>query len=232
MIDPQAARFIPASDQSLLVSFDNEITPAAHRRVRQLLRLLESEHLPGVCNLHPAYCSVLIRFDALKTDHDELAKVLVPLLRHLDDSPPPEPRTVEIPVCYGGEFGVDLAEVAASHGLTTEQVAMLHSSATYTAAFLGFTPGFAYLQGLPAALATPRLASPRRAVPTGSVGIAGRQTGVYPFPTAGGWRLIGRTPLPLFRPAENEMNLIAIGDRVRFLPIGADEYIKLAEKCR
>jgi inhibitor of KinA len=229
---PDPVRFQPASDQSLLVSFGDEITPAAHDRVRRLLRLLESERVPAVCNLHPAYCSLLIRFDALAVEHDELEAILRSHLARIDDMPLPEPREVEIPVCYGGEFGADLAELADMHGMTPDQVAALHASARYTAYFLGFTPGFAYLGGLPEALATPRLASPRRTVPAGSVGIAGNQTGVYPFATAGGWRLIGRTPVPLFRPGERAMSLLAIGDRVRFRPIPAGDFAKLAGTCR
>jgi inhibitor of KinA len=232
MSDRNPVHFQAASDQSLLVSFGGEIIPAAHDRVRRLLRLLESEHIPAVCNLHPAYCSLLIRFDALRMEHHELEKIVRSRLSRAGHLPLPEPRQVEIPVCYGSQFGADLAELAEMHGMTPDQVVALHASATYTAYFLGFTPGFAYLGGLPETLATPRLASPRRTVPAGSVGIAGNQTGVYPFATAGGWRLIGRTPIPLFRPAENEMSLLAIGDRVRFRPIPAEEYAKLAETCR
>jgi inhibitor of KinA len=228
VIDPDPVRFQAASDQSLLVSFGGEITPAAHERVRRLLRLLESERVPAIGNLHPAYCSLLIRFDALQAGHDEMEAILRSCLARIDGLPLPEPREVEIPVCYGGEFGADLAELAGMHGMTPDQAAALHASAAYTAYFLGFTPGFAYLGGLPAELATPRLASPRRTVPAGSVGIAGNQTGVYPFATAGGWRLIGRTPVALFRPGEREMSLLSIGDRVRFRPIPAEEFAKLA----
>ena len=110
------------------------------------------------------------------------------------------------------------------HGLTPQQAIELHASATYFVYFLGFVPGFAYLGGLPEALATPRLPTPRRSVPAGSVGIAGNQTGVYPFATPGGWRLIGRTPVAMFRPDRNDMSLLSIGDRVRFMPISAEQF--------
>jgi inhibitor of KinA len=227
----EPARFQASSDQSLLVSFGDEITPAAHDRVRRLLLALESEHLPAVRNLHPAYCSLLIRFDALAATHDEIEAILRSHLARIDDLPLPEPREVEIPVCYGGEFGPDLAELAEMHGMTADQAVALHSSVEYTAYFLGFTPGFAYLGGLAEALATPRLATPRRTVQAGSVGIAGNQTGVYPFSTAGGWRLIGRTPTPLFRAGERDMSLLSIGDRVRFRPIPAWEFARRAGTC-
>ena len=218
------ARFQPASDQSLLISFAQRVSALASLRVRRLLRLLETNPLPGVVNLHPGYCSVLVRFDALVTRHGDVEASLRRHLENLDDVRLPEPRDVEIPVCYGGEFGIDLGEVAGMHGMTPAQVAAGHSSVVYTVDFLGFAPGFGYLSGLPDELATPRLPVPRRSVPAGSVGIAGSQTGVYPFATAGGWRLIGRTPVAMFRPDQEPMSLLAIGDRVRFRPISAAEF--------
>jgi inhibitor of KinA len=229
--DSDPVCFQPASDQSLLLSFGSEITPAANDRVRRLLHLLQSDRVPAVVNLHPAYCSLLVRFDALRIGHEELETILRSYVARMEEVPMPEPREVEIPVCYGGEFGPDLDELAAIHGITPDDAAALHASATYTACFLGFVPGFAYLSGLPDSLTTPRLATPRRKVAVGSVGIAGNQTGVYPYSTAGGWRLIGRTPVAMFRPAETHMSLIAIGDRVRFRPITAGEFAKLAGTC-
>jgi len=139
----------------------------------------------------------------------------------------PQPRKVEIPVCYGGDYGPDLNDVSSIHGMTPEQVIALHSSSSYLVYFLGFVPGFAYLGGLPEALVTPRLATPRRKVPPGSVGIAGSQTGVYPFATPGGWRLLGRTPVSVFRPDRTELSLLSIGDRVRFTPISLEQFAAL-----
>jgi len=117
--------------------------------------------------------------------------------------------------------------VAAMHGMTPAQAIELHTSTNYLVYFLGFVPGFAYLGELPQALVTPRLAAPRRRVPAGSVGIAGSQTGVYPFATPGGWRLLGRTPIAMFRPAGNGLSLLSIGDRVRFIPISAKQFAAL-----
>lgn len=219
-----AVQFKPASDQSLLVYFGSKITAHTHQRVIKLLRLLQAEPIAGVRNLHPAYTSVLIDFDALKLRHAEVEKILRGYLRRADAIKLPKPRQLEIPACYGGEFGPDLEEVARLHRITLAEVVKLHSSITYAVYFLGFVPGFAYLGVLPRALATPRLPSPRRTTPPGSVGIADDQTGVYPFATPGGWRVIGRTPLAMFDPRREEMSFLRVGDRVRFAPISADQF--------
>jgi KipI family sensor histidine kinase inhibitor len=235
------ARFQFASDQSLLVYFDSgieedlskdrplqsSITLQANEKVRKLLRLLELEPVEGVRNLHPAYCSLLVKFDALKLRHEEMEGILRGYLARIDDVKLPEPRLVEIPVCYGSEFESDLAEVAALRGMTAAQVVERHTAVEYLVYFLGFVPGFAYLGELDKELVTPRLASPRRRVAAGSVGIAGNQTGVYPFATPGGWRLLGRTPVKMFRADREGLSLLTIGDRVKFTPIDAERFTAL-----
>jgi len=234
-------RFQVASDQALIVYFDSpveksgaeaphlqkQITIEGHERVRRLLRLVELEPIAGVRNLHPAYRSLLIKFDAMKLRHEELEEILRGYVERMERVALPDPRFVEIPVCYGGEYGPDLKDVAELHGMTIERVIELHAAATYLVYFLGFVPGFAYLGEVVEELAPPRLATPRRSVPAGAVGIAGRQTGVYPVGTPGGWRLLGRTPLAMFRPERAEMSLLAIGDRVRFVPISREQFVKL-----
>jgi inhibitor of KinA len=222
-----AARFQPASDQSLLVYFDQQITLSAHQRVRKLLRLLEREPAAGIRNLNPAYCSILVTFDALQFNHGDLEEILRGYIGRLDAMHLPEARELQIPTCYGGEFGPDLNKVAALHGMTPTQAIELHSSVIYLVYFLGFVPGFAYLGELPEALTTPRLDTPRRSTPPGSVGIAGNQTGVYPFATPGGWRLIGRTPISMFRPDRKNMSFLSLGDRVRFTPISIAQFAAL-----
>ena len=132
-------------------------------------------------------------------------------------------RVVEIPVCYGGQYGPDLAFVAQHNGLTEEEVIALHVSGEYYIYMLGFAPGFPYLGGLPERIAAPRHEVPRASVPAGSVGIAGNQTGIYPVSTPGGWQLIGCTPLVLFRPSENPPSLLLPGDTVRFRAISTAE---------
>jgi KipI family sensor histidine kinase inhibitor len=221
------AWFKPASDQSLIVYLGREISIKTHQRVIKLLRLLEREPVAGVRDLHPAYCSLLINFDLLQLRHEDLETVLRSYLERLEEESLPEPRHVEVPVCYGGDFGPDLSDVCGTLRITPEQVIELHSSVAYVVYFLGFVPGFAYLGELPKSLVMPRLLSPRRAVTRGSVGIAGNQTGVYPFATPGGWRLIGRTPLQMFHSGPKATSLLSIGDSVRFIPISPGRFTEL-----
>jgi inhibitor of KinA len=220
-------QFRAASDQTLLVYLGEEIGAAAHERVVRLLRLLQSEPIKWLRNVQPAYCSLLITFDAAAVDHAEVQARISELEKRAEKLPAAKPRLVEVPVCYGGEFGPDLEDVAARRGLTEEKVVELHIARTYHAYFLGFAPGFAYLGDLAEEIATPRLQTPRKEVAAGSVGIAGRQTAVYPFATPGGWRLIGRTPLEMFRKDREPMGLIAIGDHVKFRPITSAEYLAM-----
>jgi inhibitor of KinA len=236
----RGVQFQIASDQSLLVYFgrpenksgtkaqdpQNQITIESNERVRRLLRMTDFEPIAGVRNLHPGYCSLLIKFDVMLLRHEELEEIVRGYIDRMEKAALPGPRLVEIPVCYGGEFGPDLEEVAELHRITAAQAIELHASTYYLVYFLGFAPGFAYLGELPEALATPRLTMPRRSVPAGSVGIAGSQTGVYPISTPGGWRLLGRTPLAMFRPERAEMSLLSIGDRVRFVPISREQFRK------
>src|SRR6266404_5564998 len=237
-----AARFQPSSDNSLLVYFDipreesaNVQTPKykisveANENVRRLLQLLQSRPIAGVRNLHPAYCSLLVKFDAQQWRHDDLKKRLRDYLEQLDEVQLAPPRSVEIPVCYGGEYGPDLNEVAEQNGLTPEQAIELHTSTEYRVYFLGFVPGFAYLGELPEQLVTPRLATPRRKVPAGSVAIAGNQTGVYPFETPGGWRLLGRTQLAMFQADRDGLSLLSLGDHVKFTPITRQQFEALSD---
>ena len=232
--------FKVASDQALLVYFgapakkegaeaahlQNQITAENHAQVRRLLQLIEREPIAGVRNLHPAYGSVLVKFDALNLRSEQLEQTLREYVVRMKKVELPEPRVVEIPVCYGGEYGPDLKEVAKLRGVTEDAAIDLHALQTYLVYFLGFAPGFAYLGDLPEELVTSRLPTPRKSVPAGSVGIAGRQTGVYPISTPGGWRLLGRTPVAMFRSDRKPMNLLSIGDRVRFVPISREQFAK------
>ena len=207
----------PASDRSLLLSCGDKISSDAHLEVARLTRCLEG--VRGILNLHPAYSSVLVDFDPRLRSHAQVEALVRERLATHADHAPPEPRRVEIPVCYGGECGPDLGDVARHAGLTEERVVELHAAAEYLVYFVGFATCFPYLGGLPPELATPRLAAPRKHVPVGSVAIGGAQAGIYPLSSPGGWRLIGRTRLMLFDPSASPPPLLRMGDRVRFVPV-------------
>jgi inhibitor of KinA len=207
---PRLASF---GESALLATFGDRIEPVLAERARALADAWESAGMgPAV----PAYASTVLHFDPL--EHSLLAvrrlardfamRALEPLARRM--------KTVEIPVRYDGD---DLEEVARLSHLEVSEVVALHTAREYTAYFLGFLPGFAYLGELDPKIAAPRLSSPRERVPAGSVGIAGSQTGVYPRVSPGGWRLIGRTDVVLFDASRDPPSLIAAGDRVRFVAV-------------
>jgi KipI family sensor histidine kinase inhibitor len=221
------ARYLAAGDEGLLVEFGNEIHPDTHHRVYGFARAVEEAHIQGVEEIIPSYRSLLVAYDPLLISLEELADQLKNIEKNLSRIKIPEHRRVEIPTLYGGEFGPDLDFVASHHGLTPKEVIRFHSSQDYLVYMLGFTPGFAYLGGNLEKIATPRLKTPRVAVPAGSVGIAENQTGIYPFEIPGGWQIIGRTPLKLFNPIRPPYSLLAAGDMVRFIPIDEKQYVDL-----
>ena len=196
-------KFVWSSDQTLLVRVPDALG---------LFRSLHASTLLGVTGLSPARDSVMIRFDARVLDHSAIEAWVQSATN--DVGVGAEGRLIEIPTLYIGE---DLEEVAALHRLSPRQLVDIHSGCEYLAWFLGFVPGFAYLGEVPPEIQTPRRSSARRAVPTGSVGIAGNQTGVYPRSTPGGWNLIGRTDVSMFDSSTGR-SLIEPGDRVRFRP--------------
>jgi inhibitor of KinA len=170
----------------------------------------------------------LIDFDPLSATHQELESLVLSLSSKLETPEVLTSDLIEIPVCYDPEFAPDLANVAEHLRLSPEQVVTLHATGQYYVYFLGFSPGFAYLGGLPQALRVPRLATPRTLVRAGSVGLAGEQTGIYPNDSPGGWQLIGRTPQRMFDPLQNRASRLRPGDRVRFRGISRVEFEQLA----
>lgn len=229
---------LPLGEGAVLVEFGKCISPQIHRRVKSLTDYLDSNSFPGMIEYVAAFASVTVFYDpmtviSLSKDNlatkDETAyQIVVNLMQQiilkLDSSAESVSRVVEIPVCYGGEFGPDLAYVAEHNKLTVEEVIEIHTSGEYLVYMIGFAPGFPYLGGLSEKIATPRRQSPRTAIPAGSVGIAGMQTGAYPITTPGGWQLIGRTPEALFRPKEDPPSLLQAGDTVKFRRISYEEY--------
>ncbi|QSF46978.1 5-oxoprolinase subunit PxpB [Paenibacillus tianjinensis] len=239
-----AARIVPLGDSAAVVILGDSISPQIHHRVRALCSYLEHHPFTGMVELVPSFTSIAVYYDGLavlkaypeyiRTGAEYylfpvVAELLEKMLSLIDDEPPPQPRTVSIPVYYGGEAGPDLEFVAEHNGLLPQEVIDIHSSSEYLVYMLGFAPGFPYLGGLPSAISTPRRLSPRVAIPAGSVGIAGDQTGVYPLETPGGWQLIGRTPLSLFKPEAELPTLLEAGDTVRFYPISRREFMEWGE---
>lgn len=212
-------KVISASDSSLLIAFGNAISPELHARVIGLFQGLRARQDPRIRNLHPGYTSVLVDFDPLRMTHEELAEIVAQSQSAAGANAEARSNLVSVPVCYDVEFGPDLLDLATHASLSPDEVIRLHSSATYLVYFLGFSPGFAYMGGLPEKLHMPRLATPRGHVTAGTVGIAGSQTGIYPVDSAGGWRLIGRTPWRMFDPKADPPTRLQPGDRVRFSPI-------------
>lgn len=203
------------------------IDPATVSRVQALRERVLAARLPGLTDCVPAYAALLLTFAPRALDPEgALAAVRALLALPLTD-PASAPREVRLPVCYEEPHAPDLGDVAAHAGLTRAQAVALHSGALYTVAFLGFAPGFPYLLGLPPRLALARLASPRPRVAAGSVAIGGPQAGIYPAPTPGGWRLVGRTPVTLFHPERAAPALLRPGDRVRFDPVDTAAFERL-----
>lgn len=225
-------RLDPASDSTLLVVLAGAPSEAATAAVLALRAALAAAPPPGLVDLRPAYASLLLAFDPRATTHEELAQAVQPLLPAAGLELPPATRTIDVPVCYGEECAPDLGDVARHAGLTRDETVGLHSGAAYRVAFLGFSPGFAYLLGLPPPLAMPRLPAPRRSVPAGSVAVAGGQAGLYPRATPGGWRLVGRTALPLFDAAREAPSLLLPGDAVRFVPVAHADLARGAGEAR
>jgi inhibitor of KinA len=233
-------KMYPLGDSAIVVQLGSGIQQETHQKVQVLSAYLHKHPIPGMYEYVPAFTSVTIYYDMLeiaslksndeqKSPYEMVYSTLKQILISIDSEGKYEPETVEIPVCYGEEFGPDLEHVAKHNGLTPEEVIQLHSQGEYLTYMVGFAPGFPYLGGLSEKLATPRRDAPRLKIPAGTVGIAGMQTGVYPIETPGGWQLIGSTPISLFRPKQHPPTLIKAGNIVRFRPISRSEYDKWTE---
>ena len=221
MADPLVFRCM--GDRSLLVEIGDTVSPEVNRRVQRLLLRLEQAHLPGVRELAPGYRSLLVIFDPLTVAPDELKARIREVMAQPEAGGVPPSKRITIPVFYGGDYGPDLDEVAAHLGIAPAEVVRRHSAPVYRVYMIGFTPGYPYMGELPADLAVPRRATPRTKVPKGSVGIAQRQTGIYPVESPGGWQIIGWTPIELFDPRRRLPALLEMGDEVRFDAVRAPE---------
>jgi KipI family sensor histidine kinase inhibitor len=204
----------------MVVRFQPRIDPLINSRALDLAETVSRMGYAGIRDVVPTYCAVTIYFDPLRTDVDAL---IADLHTQLNSQHVPDVtlgRRLTVPVCYGGEFGPDLSEVARHAGCSEAEVIALHAAREYRVYMLGFLPGFAYMGIVDERIAMPRRDRPRLSVRGGSIGIAGCQTGVYPMDAPGGWRLIGRTPVRGFDLQRDEPFFFRPGDMVRFEPVG------------
>jgi len=210
------------------VELDHKISETTQKKLFTLITHLLHNPIHGVVNIHPGYSSMLLTLDKT-TNIDDTIRVVENILYVVQHSEPPEEKLVEVPVLYGGNYGKDIQRVVQFSKLSESEIIQRHQTGNYLVYFLGFTPGFPYLGGMDQDLTTPRIQTPRKRVPQGSVAIAGAQTGIYPFPSPGGWNLIGRTPLKIFNISNPQNSLIQMGNKVQFKSIGEDEYERLKE---
>ena len=216
----QTAKYLPVGDRALLVEFGDTISLGINRKVHILNHAISQLELRGVEECVPTYRSLLVYYDPLKTSYEQLVFRLRDLEGRLGEfSVSTQKLIIEVPVVYGGEYGPDLGYVAKYHNLDKDEVIRLHSDKEYTVYMIGFVAGFPYLGEVTDEIATPRLKTPRLRVPAGSVGIAEKQTGIYPCESPGGWQIIGRTPLKFFDVREHPPALIQPSDTVKFRPI-------------
>lgn len=219
-----SVRFLDGGESCLVVELGDAIDLTLNRQVRALGLALEQARVNGVLEAVPTYRSLAIYYDPLTIDREALRAQVGTLYGSLGDQDDQTPRVVEVPTVYGGAYGPDLEFVARHSGLSPDEVIRLHTEPLYHVYMLGFMAGFPYLGDLVERLAVPRLSTPRLRVPAGSVGIGGRQTGIYPIESPGGWRIIGRTSLCLFDPSAEVPTPILPGDKVRFVRIEPHEY--------
>jgi KipI family sensor histidine kinase inhibitor len=223
-----APRIVMAGDSLVILDLEARIDPAINRRAVAIALALRAASLPGVRDVVTTYHTVAVHFDPLRTPFDRLHGALETLAREEPPADDVAGPLIEVPVCYGGELGPDLADVARHAACDEDEVVRRHAGVTYRVYMLGFVPGFAYLGTVDDRIAMPRRDTPRLKVPAGAVGIANGQTGIYPAETPGGWRLIGRTPVLPFDPRRAEPFLFAPGHAVRFIPVSRDAFDALA----
>ncbi len=220
-------RFLLNGDTAVSAVFGDRISEEVNRTIRAFQLLLTERKIPGIVETVPTYCSLMIHYDPDRISCDRLLGTLKELAASVDTAALPPSEVLEIPVLYGGEMGLDLAHVAENAGISEEEVVKRHSAPEYLIYMLGFTPGFTYLGGLDPSIETPRLKTPRVSIPAGSVGIAGKQTGIYPIASPGGWQLIGRTPVRMYDPLRETPILPRAGQYIHFFPITEEEYRKI-----
>jgi inhibitor of KinA len=220
---PSRPRIYPAGDHGFFIRFGDVISPAIHERIFAGLRALDRLGPDWVTDCIPTYCTILLLYDDAAVRPESVRAWIEETLSEASHETV-SPRLVRIPVWYDPEVGPDLEELARSRGLTVEQVIEIHTGPDYLVYMLGFKPGFPFMGNLDERLWTPRLANPRLDVAAGSVGIGGRQTGIYSVRSPGGWHILGRTPLRIFDAGRKDCFRILPGDKVRFFPVDQETF--------
>lgn len=224
----------PLGDSAIIVQLGEGINLTLNKKVKSLCEIISKIPFDGIIEFVPAYNNITVYYNPFlvhnshpgsTTAYDKVASHIKKLALQITEVKNTKTKIVKIPVCYGGEFGPDLQHVAALRNLSTEEVIEIHSGSECLVYMLGFAPGFPFMGGMDERIATPRRDTPRLSIPRGSVGIAGKQTGIYSLETPGGWQIIGRTPLDLFLPNESPPTLLQAGDHIQFVSITHEEYL-------
>ena len=226
--------FFQISENAISLEFGNDINEETLGRIAGLNQCIKRNPFAGLLSTIPAYTTLTLYFNPVGlindfnlkglTTLDKISGYIKSLNVETKDDQQTNTQIIQIPVCYDPTFGFDLQELSSFYQLNKEEIIELHSSAVYTVYMIGFVPGFPYLGGLSEKLTAPRRQNPRAAIPAGSVGIAGQQTGIYPLETPGGWQIIGRTPLKLFNVNRQQPSLLKAGDKLKFEPISLREF--------
>lgn len=232
-------KIFPISENALTIDFGNKISAELNDTVLSLADYVNKHYFPGFVETVPAYSSLTVFYDLLQvrrnhpkfsSAHAAVKYFIESALRNLEEKAYFKSRKIEIPVCYDEEFAPDLEFIAQNANLTIKEVIKIHTSKFYRVYMLGFLPAFAYMGEVDEQIAAPRRESPRTKIIAGSVGIAGKQTGIYPLESPGGWQIIGQTPIEMFQPLEDNFSYLQTGDSVSFYQISKKEYCNLERK--
>lgn len=223
-------KYLCCGENGVVIEFDDAISKDINAKIRSVINKIDEDKLPYIIDVLPTYRSILVQYDSTKISHSDIVAQLKKYESASQTKEEETVRLIKIPTVYGDEYGQDIDFVASHNNISVEEVINIHTSTDYLVYMLGFIPGFTYLGGMSDKIATPRLASPRAKIDSGSVGIAGTQTGIYPTDSPGGWQIIGRTPLNLFDAKKEPPVFINSGDYIRYVRITKEEFQKIKEQ--
>ncbi|MCB2358344.1 5-oxoprolinase subunit PxpB [Clostridium estertheticum] len=220
----EEVKYLIAGDRALVVEFGDKIEEQVNSKIRGLTVAIAKEGITGINETIPTYRSLMVIYDPMIMELDELIDMIKSIILKMHELKLPDAKVIEIPTLYGGEYGPDIEFVAKHNKISIDEVIKIHTDQEYLIYMIGFTPGFPYLGGMSDKIEAPRLQNPRTKIPAQSVGIAGKQTGIYPVESPGGWQLVGRTPVKLYDPCREEPVLLNAGDYIKFISIDENEY--------